>query len=179
MVWARVWLARRNSNKSITAWSITRDIKYTTHYLQHSQDQENSSKQNFLHHLYLGSDSKVAQIMVQRHLPAIIGVTRHWFASLLSLVWAPDEVEGLSLVMVLVLAAVEALVSANIRSFSFILTTHWTCYPPVIVTISASSLRESWSGGVIKRCIWVIARVVRVGERLASLQMVFIMMMVI
>ena len=62
--------------------------------------------------------------MVQRHLPAIIGVTRHWFASLLSLVRAPDEVEGLSLVMILVLAAVEALVSANIKSFSFILTTH-------------------------------------------------------
>ena len=61
MVLGRVWLARRNSNKSITAWSITRDIKYTTHYLQHSQDQENSSKQNFLHHLYF---SKVAQIMV-------------------------------------------------------------------------------------------------------------------
>ena len=124
MVWARVWLARRNSNKSITAWSITRDIKYTTHYLQHSQDLENSSKQNFLHHLYLGSDLKVAQIMVQRHLAAIIGVTCHWFASLLSLVWAPDEIEGLSFVMILVLAAVEALVSANIRSFSFILTTH-------------------------------------------------------
>ena len=49
--WAECVGARCNSNKSITAWSITLDIKYTTHYLQHSQD-ENSSKQNFLHHLY-------------------------------------------------------------------------------------------------------------------------------
>ena len=175
MVLGRVWLARRNSNKSITAWSITRDIKYTTHYLQHSQDQENSSKQNFLHHLYLGF-SKIAQIMVQRHLSAKLAVTRHWFASLLRLVWAPNEVKGLSLVMILVLAAVEALVSANIRSYSFILTTQGPCYPPAIVTISASSLGEGRSGGVIKRRVWVIAGVVRVGERLASLQEVFIMM---
>ena len=79
--------------------------------------------------------------------------------------------------MILVLAAVEALVSANIRGYSFILTTtQGPFYPPVIVTISASSLREGRSGGVIKRRVRVIAGVVRVGERLASLQVVFIMM---
>ena len=113
--------------------------------------------------------------MVQRDLSAIIGVTRHWFASLMSLVWAPNEVKGLPLVMILVLAAVEALVSANIRGYSFILTTQRPFYPPVIVAISASSLGEGWSGGVIERRVWVIAGVVRVGERLSSLQVVFIM----
>lgn len=124
---SRVWLVPwpwRNSNKSITAWSITLDIKYTTHYLRHSHT-ENSSKQNFLHHLYLGwsSDfSKVAQILVQGHIAAVVGVTRHRFSSFLGLVGTPTEVKGLSFVGVVMLA-VKALVSANITCFILFLRT--------------------------------------------------------
>ena len=49
---------------------------------------------------------------MQGHVAAVVAVTRHRLASLLRLVGAPTEVEGLPFVGIVVLA-VKALVSAN------------------------------------------------------------------
>ena len=113
---------------------------------------------------------------MQGHVAAVVAVTRHRFASLLRLVGAPTEVEGLPFVGIVMLA-VKALVSANITCFLYSDQHHYkeSFYPPVAVAISAA-LGEGWSGGVVKWGVRVIGGVVRVGmtERLARLQMAFI-----